>query len=82
MLWSNFCKNLQWFERKTPIFSPNIPAKILLKIYDIGLRWVCGKIAQNVAQHTFCQNWCITWIGEKTYPKMWATCVFSKNCPK
>jgi hypothetical protein len=42
-------------------------------------RWVCEKIAQNVAQPNFCQNQCTTFTVGKSGPKIRATSVIKKT---
>jgi hypothetical protein len=39
------------------------------------------KIAQNVAQPMFSQNYFITCTVEKSSQKIWATCAIFKNNP-
>jgi hypothetical protein len=38
-------------------------------------RWVCAKIAQNVARTMFCQEYCKTLTLEKSGPGIWASSV-------
>jgi hypothetical protein len=44
-----------------------------VRLEVIAARWVCKKIAQNVAQAIFCQNTSISLTVEKSSPKMWPT---------
>jgi hypothetical protein len=44
---------------------------------------VCEKIAQNIAQPIFANiNMCITFTVEKINPKITASSIYLKNCPK
>jgi hypothetical protein len=45
------------------------------KNHNIGSRWVCEKVAQNIAQPILCQNYFRILIVEKSGPKMWAISV-------
>jgi hypothetical protein len=45
-------------------------------------RWVCENIDQNAARSISCQNSHITLTEGKSSPKMLASSVIFKNCPK
>jgi hypothetical protein len=45
-------------------------------------RWVCEKVAQNVAQPIICQNFICNWYRGKRSPKICVTSVFFKTLPK
>jgi hypothetical protein len=58
----------------------------IFKLIPPGIRvtrWVCEKVAQNIAQYIICQTLCIAFIVENSSLKFLGYfCDLQKNCPK